>query len=309
MGEGRANLDDAAAGLPDVVRNKALSNGAAAWLDELPGLLAELEDRWSLTVGAVFADATEAFVAEATLDDGAAAVLKLFVPHSDRVNDEITVLELVGGQGCVGLLRSARSHHALLVERLGPALVELDVALGRRLEILTSLAAQVWRPAPESGLPAGVEKAQRLIERIGDLWPRLDEPCSERAVDHAMACAEGRIAAYRQDRAMLVHGDVHQWNALRSGTGFKLVDPDGLLAEPEYDLGVLMREDPVELLQGDPWDRARLLAARTGLDPLAIWQWGVVERVSTGLMATEIGLEPVGREMLAAADAIAASNH
>jgi hypothetical protein len=25
---------------------------------------------------------------------------------------------------------------------------------------------------------------------------------------------------------------------------FKLVDPDGLLAEPEYDLGIVMREDP-----------------------------------------------------------------
>jgi streptomycin 6-kinase len=29
----------------------------------------------------------------------------------------------------------------------------------------------------------------------------------------------------------LVHGDVHQLNALESDSGFKLVDPDGLLAE------------------------------------------------------------------------------
>ena len=42
-----------------------------------------------------------------------------------------------------------------------------------------------------------------------------------------------------------MHGDVHQWNALQAaGGGFKLVDPDGLLAEAEYDLGILMREDP-----------------------------------------------------------------
>jgi streptomycin 6-kinase len=45
-----------------------------------------------------------------------------------------------------------------------------------------------------------------------------------------------------------VHGDVHQWNALEAPAdveqGFKLVDPDGLLAEAEYDLGVIMREDP-----------------------------------------------------------------
>jgi GNAT superfamily N-acetyltransferase len=36
------------------------------------------------------------------------------------------------------------------------------------------------------------------------------------------------------------------WNALQSGDTFKLVDPDGLLTEADYDLGVLMREDPVD---------------------------------------------------------------
>jgi hypothetical protein len=36
------------------------------------------------------------------------------------------------------------------------------------------------------------------------------------------------------------------------------------------------------------------------------WEWGVVERVSTGLVCTQIGLQPVGRQMLAAADQIAA---
>jgi len=79
-------------------------------------------------------------------------------------------------------------------------------------------------------------------------------------------------------------------------------DPDGLLAEAEYDLGVVMREDPVELRHGDPGERARWLARRCGLDATAIWEWGVVERVSTGLLCTGIGLQPAGREMLATAD-------
>jgi streptomycin 6-kinase len=92
---------------------------------------------------------------------------------------------------------------------------------------------------------------------------------------------------------------------LQPGSDFKLVDPDGLLAEAEYDLGVVMREDPVELRHGDPAERARWLARRCGLDATAIWEWGVVERVSTGLLATGIGLQPVRREMLATADLVA----
>jgi streptomycin 6-kinase len=50
---------------------------------------------------------------------------------------------------------------------------------------------------------------------------------SERAVDHALACAARRVAAHDDERAFLVHGDVHQWNALEAPGGFKLVDPDG----------------------------------------------------------------------------------
>jgi streptomycin 6-kinase len=98
---------------------------------------------------------------------------------------------------------------------------------------------------------------------------------------------------------------VHQLNALESGDGFKLVDPDGLLAEAEYDLGVLMRGDPVELLAGDPRDRVSWLVARTGLDPVAIWEWGVVERLSSGLLSTQVELQPLGRDCLRAAEAVA----
>jgi streptomycin 6-kinase len=66
---------------------------------------------------------------------------------------------------------------------------------------------------------------------------RLRNPARcARAVDHALACAARRVAAHDDERAVLVHGDVHQWNALQVPGGFKLVDPDGLLAEAEYDL-------------------------------------------------------------------------
>ncbi|MGO9165112.1 MAG: hypothetical protein ACLP7J_31165 [Streptosporangiaceae bacterium] len=93
--------------------------------------------------------------------------------------------------------------------------------------------------------------------------------------------------------------------ALRRHGPVALVDPDGLLAEAEYDLGVLIREEPVELLSGDPRAQAHWLAARCGLDATAICEWGVAERASTGLLCTRIGLQPVGREMLATADRVA----
>jgi hypothetical protein len=76
-------------------------------------------------------------------------------------------------------------------------------------------------------------------------------------------------------------------------------------AGAECDLGVMMRNDPVELLDGDPWCRARWLAERCGLDAAAIWEWGVVERVTSGLRCTRIDLQPLGRQMLMVADRLA----
>ena len=292
--------------VPPIVHNKATIVGAEDWVQELDALVADLEHDWSIAVGAAYPDATEAFVAEATMSDGTLAVLKLIMPRDlDAARSEIRVLRLADGEGCARLLRDDLDRGALLLERLGRSLHDLQLPIEQRHDILCATASRVWRPAPDCDLTTGADKGRWLVDAIARAWEALDRPCSERAVDYALACAARRIAAHDDERAVLVHGDVHQWNTLEAGAGFKLVDPDGLLAEAEYDMGILMREDPRELLEGDPHERAHALAARSGLDATAIWEWGVVERVSTGLLGTAIDLQPVAREMLEVAERIA----
>ncbi len=290
--------------VPELVRNKALSVGAETWLAGLPALLADLEDEWGIDVGPPFSDGTEAYVAAATLADGTPAVLKLCIPRDlDAARREITVLRLADGAGCAALLRHDLRREAMLLERLGPSMADLGLPLAARIPRLVAAARGIWRPVPGVDLPTGADKAAWLERFVTTSWEELDHPCSAAAVDHALAAAASRAAAHDDERAVLVHGDVHQWNALRAGDGFKLVDPDGLRAEPEYDLGVILREDPdgPDVL----WGRCADLAARTGLDATAIWEWGVVERVATGLVCQRIGLQPIGRRMLHAADQIA----
>jgi len=290
----------------DVVRNKAVVAGAHRWIEQLPDLVAALADDWAFTPIRPVDGGTESFVLEVRLADATPAVLKLLIPRGvDAAANEITVLQLVDGEGGPRLFRHDRTRGAILMERLGRCMSDLSIPLRQRHEILCSAAGRVWRPAPDCGLPTGAEKGRWLIEFITATWDALDRPLPERTIDHAVACAERRIATHDDERARLVHGDVHQWNALESDEGFTLVDPDGLLAEPEYDLGIIMREDPVELLEEGPWDRAHRLARLASLDPVATWEWGVVERVSTGLLCTQIELQPVGRDMLTTAEIVA----
>jgi streptomycin 6-kinase len=289
--------------VPEVVRRKAINVGAQSWLDQLPALIADLAREWSLQIGPIYDGGTEAFVAEVTRHDGSAAVLKVLIPR-DGVLDrhEATALRLAAGDGCARLLDADESRGVLLLEKLGPSLFDLRVPVEQRWEILCGTAQRLWRPAPDCGLPTGAEKGRRLIDFITRTWEELGRPCAESAVEHAIRCAERRIAAHDDERALLVHGDIHQWNALQAGASFKLIDPDGLLAELEYDLGVIMREDPLDFPEGDMHARSRLLAHATGLDETAIWEWGAVERVSTGLLCVRDGLQPVASQMLAAAE-------
>jgi streptomycin 6-kinase len=108
------------------------------------------------------------------------------------------------------------------------------------------------------------------------------------------------------------HGDPHPGNALLrlDGSGCAFVDPDGELGERAYDLGVAIRDwsfqlaaapDPGALLQA----YATLLAEQTGEDATAIWEWGYLERVATGLYALDHGLPEFGTRLLAVADALA----
>lgn len=289
--------------LPVAVRNKAIAVGAAQWITEVNDLIAELETRWSITVGSAYEDATEAFVARGVRDDGTPAVLKIHIPREGgHARSEIVTLSLANGEGCARLLDHDEMMGALLIEQLGPSLRQLELPMSRRHEILCDVAERMWRSAPDCGLSTGRQKVEEQMKSIRSMWEKLDHPCSEMAVDYALTCGDRRAAAHDDEKAVLIHGDVHQWNTLQAGDGFKLVDPDGGLAEAECELGVLMREDPVELTEGDPRERARYLAARCGLDAEAIWEWGAIERVWNGLLCTRDDLQPYGREMLQAAE-------
>jgi len=170
--------------VPENVRKRAIAAGAEAWLDGLPALVEAIERGWSIEVGRVLSGGSEAFVAEATLEDQTRAVLKLLLPRDDDTAwNEISALRIANGIGCARLFRADITRGALLVERLGPPLSESGLPAPKRLEVLCDTAMRLWRPAPDCGLPTGPEKGRWLAEFIVASWERLGHPCSKRAVE------------------------------------------------------------------------------------------------------------------------------
>ena len=204
----------------------------------------------------------------------------------------------------------------MLLERLGPRLAELGLPVGAQLEIICSTLRRSWEISPVQSFQSGLDKAASLAEFIAATWQELDEPCSGAVVESACSFADARRREFDPTTAVLVHGDAHAENTLRvlddgtaSDAPFKLVDPDGLFAEPACDLAVPMREYSRELLDARDTlraarERCALLTRLTGVDQRAIWEWGFIERVSTGLLALRVGSEQVGSDMLAVAEAL-----
>ena len=217
-----------------------------------------------------------------------------------------------GGRGFAEHYAVDEDAPALLLERLGTRLDLLGWTPEAQMDALCGALMAVWRaPVPAGGLMDGAEKARSLGQFIEDTAQELGRPLSAPVLARAREYAADRAQAHDPSHAVLAHGDAHAANALqaREGDGFKFIDPDGLFIEPAYDLGVIMREWPDILLRDDPLaaGRARCarLAARTGVDAEAIWRWGYLETVSTGLLCCKLDVFD-WREMFQVAEAWAA---
>jgi streptomycin 6-kinase len=300
-----------------IIRRKAqaLGDPGQAWLAGLRDLITDLEARWSVRVEQPLSGGTSAYVARARTRAGLDVVLKLGLPDP-AFSDESGTLARADGRGYVQLLAHDDERHAMLLEALGPSMSQLGLASEFQLETLCRLLRHAWEvPRAVTGRRASPkDKASALHQMVTQLWDDLGARCSERVLTQALLFARRRAAAFDPALCVVVHGDAAAANALqvlapREGaeTGFVFVDPDGFIGDPAYDLGVALRDwCPQLLASDDPLSLAlsycRRLANGSGVDEQAIWEWGFLERVSTGLYALSLGADELGQAHLDTAE-------
>jgi len=276
-------------------------------------LVEELCRRWSLSLGEVLHGGKWAFVARARGRDGGSAVLKV-APPSPAFAEQVGTIRAAGGVGYVHVLDADLDRYALLMEPLGDRLSAAGYAVERVLDVLGATLRQAWRVSPADGDVAEIDVVGGLVRIVDELWPLLDEPCSARLIGVVRVLLERRAAAGDSDGWVVCHGDPHADNALavlspRVGaeSGYVFVDPDGFFCEPAYDLGVAIRGWTDQVLRAD--DAVALtrewsgrLAGATGVDEQAVWEWGLIERVTSGLYLMRHGHRAEGRAFLASAE-------
>jgi streptomycin 6-kinase len=307
--------------LPVEVLRKVTALGAAGqrWLDELGWMVAQLQIDWEIEVGDALSGGSGGFVGYARMRDGTEAVLKVAIPDGLDGNSpfehELRPLLYGEGAGYVAVLRFDRDRRAMLQERLGRRLSALALPVEAQIDIIAATLQQSWRPVREPSMwRTGAEQAHDLGESVQAEWEALGRPCPSATIEQAVRYARSRRDAFDASTAVFVHGDAHPANVLEaaantpSPTGFKLIDPDGMLSEPAHDLAIPLRDWTVELLAAEAADAGAAvtlglawcaqLGGRTGVDPQVIWEWAFLERVSTGLFLLRLGDTALGARFL-----------
>jgi streptomycin 6-kinase len=266
----------------DFIRTTKEVHGEAGerWLEQLPGLLAACARRWSLKILPPFAGLSYNYVAPAVRLNGAEVILKAGVPNRELLA-EIAALEWYAGRGAVQLLAADPEKGLLLLERLRPGamLVELDDD-----KQATAIAAQVmrrlWRPAPPGHHFPTIADWAAGLGRLRDEFDGGAGPFPARLVSMAEGLFTELIAS--QGEPVLLHGDLHHYNILAAERQpWLAIDPKGLVGEPEYEVGALLRNPSPQMSTNGRILARRLdqLAAELGFDRARLAGWSLAQAV------------------------------
>jgi streptomycin 6-kinase len=205
----------------------------AAWLSRLPGTVRDLEQRWSITVGAPFDgdDVSCAWVAPATRTTGTSAVLKLSVPHME-CEHEIEGLRFWNGDPTVRLLDADDDLLAMLLERCDPGTGLRSVPEPDQDHVIARLLRRLWRSpmAPHRFRPLSAMMAH---------WSRETLAHEERWPDTGLVREGLRLfndLPLSAPAHMLLATDLHAGNVLRARREpWLAIDPKPFLGDPAYD--------------------------------------------------------------------------
>ena len=223
------------------------------------------------------------YVAPAVRGDGVDVILKAGVPTPEFLA-ELEALRLLNGRGIVQLLDVDRDNGILLLERLRP---------GTRLSSLTddmeatSIAAQVmcqlWRPVPQEHSFPTVAMWATGMRRLREHFDGGTGPFPTALIEMAETLFDELIAS--MDEEVLLHGDLHHHNILAAERQpWLAIDPKGLVGEPAYEVGALLR-NPMPQLLHEPQPkriiarRADQLAEELGFDRGRLVSWGLAQAV------------------------------
>lgn len=260
------------------------------WLDDLPSLIALIEEKWHIRVGEPIGVLTYNYVVPATRVDRTEAILKLGVP-GDHFAREGECLRRYDGQGAPYLLEYDYQLGAMLLERVRPGTDLRQLSESEAIEAAATVMRQLHRTSAAETMMPTVTDWWKGFQRLRDRFAGTSGPLPRRLVDEAeslYAELAGSMAP-----SVLLHGDLHHENVLAGNRlQWIAIDPQGVIGEPAYEVGAFLRNPMPDLLNRRGLDKVleRRVAAFSELlsiDRQRIADWGYSQAVLSGIWTLE----------------------
>ncbi|UED86770.1 aminoglycoside phosphotransferase family protein [Streptomyces profundus] len=271
-------------------------DAAAGWLAELPGIVAELLDRWGCVPDGGVTHGGVGVIVPVRRGASGPAVLKVSFPHPGNVH-EPDAFAAWRGRGAVLLHERDDARFAMLLERADTATLA-EVPDGDEVVRIAGRISRRLAVAAPPGLPRLRGRADTWEEELRRDAAELTHALAPRVV----AAARATVRELGRDQPdTLVHGDLHPGNILRAEREpWLAVDPKGYAGDPAYDSGALLKSRALTLARADDPRRAvaRALdgfADAAELDPERVWRWAQFHAVETAFWARRHGFR-IARE-------------
>ena len=244
-----------------------------AWLDNLPAMLAELTDRWSLRPGPPFdhANVTCSWVATVVRADSTPAVLKLGMPHMEGAH-EIQGLRFWNGNPTVQLLEADDDLGAMLLERCQPGDMLRSEPEFKQDVVIATLLKRLWR---KSASQRGLHGFRHLSDML-ESWRRETLAQAQQWPDAGLV-GEGLRLLHALAKASptdtLLATDLHAGNVLRSEREpWLVIDPKPFIGDVAFDL-VQHLHNCEARLHADPIGMVKRLADLAEVDTERLQLW------------------------------------
>lgn len=261
------------------------------WIGRLPAILTACEQRWGLMIGAPFSNLSFHYVTSAMNGAGEPVVVKACSPTGE-FQKEMEAIRLFAGHGMAQLLAFDADNEVMVLERLLPGTLLKAVKDDEQaMSGAASVMKLLWRPVPAGAPFPTIQDWGKGFTRLRQHYNGGHGPFPKALLEQA----ERLFADLADSMAepVLLHGDLHQENILAAQRHpWLAIDPKGLIGEPAYEIGALLRNPLPELLQmPDPKRvlarRVDQLAAELGLDRERIRCWGLAQAVLSAWWGVE----------------------
>jgi streptomycin 6-kinase len=258
------------------------------WLADLPRVVEALATKWQLTGLQPLGNLTYHYVLAGFQADLPVIVKIGF--DKEVLGREAVALQALSGYGCVTLLATNSEYGALLLKRIEPGHSLVSLVPTRDRETV-AIACEVMQALHQAPITATFPAVGEWLATIDQAW---DIPSD--ALQRARALKNDLLATSAP--SVLLHGDLHHDNILASHQySWVAIDPKGVLGEPAYEVGALLRNPPtvIQGIDSRPLIDQRLacFSQRLMIEPQRLRDWAYVQTVMAACWAVEDQLDPL----------------